>query len=152
MSDIQIRVLAHNIRSLWNVGSFFRTADAFDVEKLHLTGYTATPPRREISKTAIGAEEWIDWEYTENPLEVIADLKKEGWTIVGLELTDNAIVLSEYSPPKKVCLVLGHEVTGVSKEILDTCDATVMIPMLGKKESLNVSVATGIALHQMRSN
>jgi len=147
MNDGKIRVLAHNIRSLWNVGSFFRTADAFGVEKLYLTGYTATPPRREISKTAIGAEEWIDWEYTEDPIKLISALKADGWTIVALELTDSAQSINDYVAPAKTCLVLGHEVTGVSEEILSVCDDTVMIPMLGKKESLNVSVATGIALY-----
>jgi len=151
MNDGKIRVLAHNIRSLWNVGSFFRTADAFGVEKLYLTGYTATPPRREISKTAIGAEEWIDWEYTEDPIKLISALKADGWTIVALELTDSAQSINDYVAPAKTCLVLGHEVTGVSEEILSVCDDTVMIPMLGKKESLNVSVAAGIALGRMRN-
>lgn len=146
----EIVLVAHNIRSLWNVGSFFRTADAFDVSKLYLTGYTATPPRREISKTAIGAQDWIDWEYNKDPLEVIQNLREQGWKIVGLEIADNAIPASEYKSPDKVCLVVGHEVTGIPEEILGLCDDVIMIPMLGKKESLNVSVATGIALHAIR--
>ena len=150
--NTQIILLAHNIRSLWNVGSFFRSSDAFDVEKIYLTGYTATPPRREISKTAIGAEQWVKWEYQKDPLELINHLQNEGWSIVGLELADDAIPLSEYEPPEKVCLVLGHEVTGISEEILKVCNDTVMIPMLGKKESLNVSVALGIALDRIRNH
>ncbi len=151
MSDCEIVVLAHNIRSLWNVGSLFRTGDAFSVQKIYLTGYTATPPRREISKTAIGAEEWMHWEYQEDPKVLISTLKNDGWTIVALEKTDDATALSEYVRPAKVCLVLGHEVTGVEKDLLELCDATVMIPMHGEKESLNVSVATGIALDRLRN-
>lgn len=152
MSNTQIILLAHNIRSLWNVGSFFRTADAMQVEKIYLTGYTAVPPRREISKTAIGAEDWIDWEYQEDPIATISTLKKGGWKIVGLELTDNAQKVSEYESPEKVCLVLGHEVTGVPEEIIKLCDDVIYIPMHGKKESLNVSVAAGIALDRLRNS
>lgn len=147
-----IVLLAHNIRSLWNVGSFFRTSDAFGVKKIYLTGYTAVPPRREISKTAIGAEEWIEWEYQEDPQDVIKELKNDGWTIVALELTDSAQSINEYIPSDKTCLVLGHEVTGVPANILEACDATVMIPMMGKKESLNVSVAAGIALSHLKKH
>ncbi len=141
--------MAHNIRSLWNIGSLFRTSDCFGVEKLYLTGYTATPPRREISKTAIGAEEWIEWEYEKDPIKVIKQKKKDGYRIVALELTDDAINLSDYSPPEKACLIIGHEVTGVPKDLLKLTDDTIMIPMLGKKESLNVSTAAGIALHHI---
>jgi 23S rRNA (guanosine2251-2'-O)-methyltransferase len=144
-----ITLLAHNIRSLWNVGSLFRTCDCFGVEKLYLSGYTACPPRREISKTALGAEEWIPWEYEKDPREVIKQKKKEGYRVVALEITDGATSISDYQPPEKICLILGHEVTGVPKELLALADDTVSIPMLGKKESLNVSVATGIALHTL---
>ena len=143
--------MAHNIRSLWNVGSFFRTADAFAVEKLYLTGYTATPPRREISKTAIGAEEWIPWEQRDDVKALLRELQNSGWNIVGLELTDDAIALGDYKVKEKTCLVLGHEVTGISPEILSLCDEKIMIPMLGQKESLNVSVAAGIALNGLRN-
>ncbi|MFA7682485.1 MAG: RNA methyltransferase [Candidatus Peribacteraceae bacterium] len=144
-------LLAHNIRSLWNVGSLFRTCDAFGIEKLYLTGYTAVPPRREISKTAIGAEEYVAWEHADNPLKCIKKLKKEGYTIVALEQTSDATELSQYKAPEKICLVVGHEVTGVPKEILDQCDDSVEIPMLGTKESINVAVAAGIALHHLRN-
>jgi len=145
-----IVLLAHNIRSLWNVGSFFRTADAFGVEKLYLTGYTGLPPRREISKTALGADEWIPWEQRENPQDVIEELRADGWRIVALELTKTAQDISEYSPPDKVCLLVGHEVTGVPKKLLDLCDDQVQIPMRGRKESLNVAVAAGVALYHLR--
>ncbi len=146
----KITLLAHNIRSLWNVGSFFRTADAFGVEKIYLSGYTALPPRREISKTAIGAEEWIEWEHAEDPVQIIKKLQDEGWKVVGLEITEGAVSINEYTAPEKVCLLVGHEVSGVPDELLSLCDDVVYIPMHGKKESLNVSVATGIALQHLR--
>jgi len=144
-----IVLLAHNIRSLWNVGSFFRTADAFGVEKIYLTGYTGLPPRREISKTALGADEWIPWEHRDDPMEVIEELKKDGWKIVALELTNKATNLSDYKTPEKICLIVGHEVTGVPQELLSLADHHLQIPMEGQKESLNVSVAAGIALHHL---
>ncbi len=145
-----ICLLAHNIRSLWNIGSLFRTADAMGVEKIWLTGYTATPPRREISKTAIGADEWIAWEYERDALEVVRSLKQNGWKVVGLEITKTSTPLREYKPDGNTCLVIGHEITGVPDEILKECDDVVHIPMNGKKESLNVAVAAGIALHHLR--
>ena len=144
-----ITLIAHNIRSLWNVGSLFRTSDCFGVEKLYLTGYTATPPRREISKTAIGAEEWIPWEQADDPKEVIEQKRKDGYRIVALELTDDAVEIAKYEPPEKVCLIIGHEVTGVSDDLLKLADDVIKIPMFGKKESLNVSVATGITLNHL---
>ena len=147
----RVILLAHNIRSLWNVGSFFRTADAMGIEKIYLAGYTAQPPRREISKTAIGAEDWIDWEDKEDPIQAINDLKEDGWKVVGLELEEGAQKIADYSPTEKICLVLGHEVTGVPEEIIKLCDDVVYIPMHGKKESLNVSVALGIALDRLRN-
>jgi tRNA G18 (ribose-2'-O)-methylase SpoU len=145
-----IRLLAHNVRSLWNVGAFFRTCDALKVEHLYLTGYTGTPPRKEISKTAIGADETVPFSSAKDPLEVLQELKSQGWQIVALELTKDAVHIEKFTPENKVCLVVGHELEGVSPEILAICDATVMIPMLGTKESLNVAVATGIALHRLR--
>ncbi|OGJ70764.1 hypothetical protein A2454_06530 [Candidatus Peribacteria bacterium RIFOXYC2_FULL_55_14] len=151
LMERSIVLLAHNIRSLWNVGSFFRTADAFGVAKLYLTGYTGLPPRREISKTALGADEWIPWEYREDPKEVITELREKGWNIVALEITEDAQDIAKYSPPEKVCLLVGHEVTGVPKDLLSLCDDRVQIPMQGKKESLNVAVAAGIALHHFRA-
>jgi tRNA G18 (ribose-2'-O)-methylase SpoU len=135
---------------MWNVGSFFRTSDAFAVEKIFLTGYTAYPPRKEITKTAIGAEEWVEWEHHANPLDILKELKQDGWTPVALELTSTAEDLLVTHLPKKVCLIVGHELSGVPPEILSLCDCTVKIPMLGKKESLNVAVAAGIALHHLR--
>lgn len=146
-----IVLLAFNIRSLWNVGSLFRTCDAFGVEKLILAGYTAAPPRREISKTALGAEETVPWEQHQDPKKAIAKFKKQGFTIVALEQARGAVDLNAFASPSKVCLIVGHEVLGVPKELLKLCDAIVHIPMHGKKESLNVAVAAGIALHHVCS-
>jgi tRNA G18 (ribose-2'-O)-methylase SpoU len=146
----KIRVLAHNVRSLWNVGSFFRTCDAFAVEKIYLTGYTAMPPRLEISKTAIGAENVVPWEHAKDALKIALAHKEEGWGIAALEICDRAVDLSSYAPPDRVLLIVGHELSGVPEEILAVSDAVVKIPMLGKKESLNVAVAAGIALYSLR--
>lgn len=146
----RISLFAHNIRSMWNVGSFFRTSDAFAVEKIYLTGYTAFPPRKEISKVAIGAEEHVAWEQSEDPIPVLKLLKEEGWTLVALEITPTSVMLSDYKPGEKVCLILGHELTGVPEDILSLCDDVIAIPMLGHKESLNVAVAAGVALHHLR--
>lgn len=133
------------------MGSLFRTSDAFSVKKIFLTGYTAAPPRREISKTALGAEETVPWEKIDDPAKVIAKLKKQGFAIVALEQARGAKDLAKYEPPTKICLIVGHEVLGVPKELLKLCDDVVHIPMLGQKESLNVAVAAGIALHVLRS-
>lgn len=151
MSERKIRLLAHNVRSLWNVGSFFRTCDAMKVEKLYLTGYTGNPPRNEITKTALGAEEWVEWEHAEDPLPIIRSLKDDGWQIVALELTTDAVDLSTFTPSDKICLIVGHEVDGVPASVYDLCDAATQIPMLGHKESLNVAVAAGIALYAIRN-
>ena len=146
----KIRVIAHNIRSLWNVGSLFRTCDAMDIEKLYLTGYTGLPPRKEITKTALGAEEFVPWEHRDEPLDVLRELKAEGFLIVSLEQTERSVPLLDFSPTYPLCLLLGNEIKGVREDLLDASDAIVSIPMLGKKESLNVAVAAGIALHALR--
>ncbi len=145
-----IRLLAHNVRSLWNVGSFFRTSDAFQVECIYLTGYTGCPPRKEITKTALGAEETVPWEKHEDPVSVVQTLKQDGWEIASLELTPDATELGDFKPGKKVCLLVGHERSGVPEELLTLSDHIVKIPMLGEKESLNVAVAAGIALYHVR--
>lgn len=152
MTDRTIVLVAHNIRSLWNVGSFFRTADAFALAHVYLTGYTSAPPRKEISKTAIGADEWIPWSKEFDVQTVLADVKKRNFTIVSLELTSQSIDLASIVLPQTspVCLVVGNEILGVPEEVLSRSDIIARIPMLGKKNSLNVSVATGIALNHFR--
>lgn len=148
--DRHLRLLAHNVRSLWNVGSFFRTCDAMGVERIYLTGYTGHPPRKEITKTAIGAEEFVAWEHHVDPVPVVDALRGEGWKIVALEITESAVDLADFPSFDKTCLVVGHELTGVPDAILERADAVIKIPMLGQKESLNVAVAAGIALYWCR--
>lgn len=146
----RLRLLLPNIRSLWNVGSMFRSSDAFGVEFVHLAGYTGTPPRKEIAKTALGAEAWVPWDHHADPVEIADKLLADGWRLVALELTPDAVPLSELPPAPKTCVVVGHELSGVEPELLKRCAAKGKIPMGGLKESLNVSVATGIALYQLR--
>lgn len=121
------------------------------VEKIYLTGYTGHPPRKEIAKVALGADETVPFEVAPDPLPILKALKDDGWEIVALELLPNAEKLKDFVPKEKTCLVVGHEVDGVPDDIQSLCDRSVMIPMLGQKESLNVAVATGIALYELRS-
>lgn len=139
----------HNIRSLHNVGAAFRSADAFGVHKIWLSGYTPTPPRPEITKTAIGAEDHVEWEKIDDIQTALSNLKEEkNYTIVGLEQTDKSQFLNEYPlPDAPICLILGNEVTGIDEELLPYLDAAVEIPQFGMKHSLNVSVAAGVALY-----
>jgi tRNA G18 (ribose-2'-O)-methylase SpoU len=150
MTQTSIHLLAHNIRSLWNVGSLFRTCDGLGVEKIYLTGYTGHPPRKEITKTALGAEEFVAWEHRDEPMHVIEELKEDGFQIVSLEQTATSISIDEFDPKYPLCLILGNELDGVRDDILEASDTVLEIPMLGKKESLNVSVAAGIALHALQ--
>lgn len=138
--------LLENIRSLVNVGSAFRTADAFLVEKIMLTGFTGRPPHREIQKTALGATESVDWEYYEKSTSILSQLKQEGYIIIAIEQTDQSISLLEFQPKKeeKYCFIFGNEVAGVSEEALQYVDSSIEIPQYGTKHSLNISVAVGI--------
>ena len=138
----------HNIRSLHNVGAAFRCADAFGVKELWLSGYTPVPPRPEITKTAIGAEEHVSWEKIEDEIGAITELKENGYLVLGLEQTDSSVLIRDFDTKEKpVCLILGNEVTGIDKKILPHLDAAVEIPQFGMKHSLNVSVAAGVALY-----
>lgn len=142
-------VLLDKIRSMYNVGSFFRTSDGAGISKLILTGYTATPPRKEISKTALHADEHIPWEHFENVMDAVLALKQEGFTIVSIEKNDNSTDFREIELGhlEKVCFVFGNEVEGVAKEVLDQSDYIIHLPMLGIKESLNVAVSGGAILY-----
>lgn len=144
-----IYVLLNNIRSLHNVGSIFRTSDGAGVTKLFLCGQTGFPPRTEITKTAIGAEETVNWEYNIDPIECITKLKEKGIAMVALEQTETSQDFHNFKPDGPVCLVVGNEIDGVNHEILDLCDSAIEIPMHGKKQSLNVSVAFGIAIYEL---
>lgn len=138
----------HDIRSLHNVGAAFRNADAFGIQQLWLSGFTPTPPRPEITKTAIGAEEHVSWKKVENEIEQIHQLKKNGYKILALEQTNSSIAIHDYAISENpVCLILGNEVTGVDEQLLPEIDAAVEIPQFGMKHSLNVSVASGVALY-----
>lgn len=138
----------HDIRSLHNVGAAFRSADAFGIKELWLSGFSPVPPRPEITKTAIGAEENVSWKQIQSIPEAVQQLKSDGYTIVGLEQTTTSKLLHQYKlPSKKICLVLGNEVTGIGEEMIPHLDASVEIPQFGIKHSLNVSVAGGVALY-----
>ncbi len=141
-----IVIILDNVRSALNVGSAFRTADAFALEHIFLCGITAKPPHREILKTAIGASQTVDWTYYENVLEAVKDCKAKGYEILGAEQTDKSTLLQDYKldKEKKYAIVMGNEVKGISDEILPYLDTCLEIPQFGTKHSLNVSVATGI--------
>ncbi len=143
-----IIIVLDDIRSLNNIGSVFRTADAFLVEKIVLCGITATPPNKEIHKTALGATETVVWEHNENVLEVITNLKKEGVKVLAVEQVERAVFLQDFKIEKKqkYALVLGNEVYGVSQEAVAICDGCIEIPQLGTKHSLNISVSAGIVV------
>lgn len=142
-------VIAHDIRSLHNVGAIFRSAAAFGVEKLFLTGYTPLPPRKEIAKVALGAERLISWE-TGEISAIIESCKKAGYTVLALEQTPDAQNLADVRQ-KKVALILGNEVTGIDPSVLARCDGSVVIPM-HEKRSLNVSVAAGVAMYALNTS
>ncbi|MEI7792358.1 MAG: RNA methyltransferase [Candidatus Berkelbacteria bacterium] len=146
----KIYLILDNIRSMENVGSIFRTCDAAGVSKLILTGITPRPPRKEIDKTALGAVDTVEWESEDNLQFLISDLKKEGFKIVALEQDSRSIPYTEFlANDQPVALIIGSETEGVQKEILDACDEIIEIPMHGEKNSLNVSVAAGIALYKI---
>lgn len=148
----EVAMLLHNIRSTHNVGSIFRTADAAGVSRIFLSGYTPTPldrfgrVRKDIAKTALGAEKYVPWEHSVSSARLIAKLKKEGWDIVGVEQDTRARDYRSFKTKEKTLFVFGNEVKGLSKEVRKKCDGLIEIPMRGKKESLNVSVAAGIVL------
>lgn len=138
-------IVCQNMRSLFNVGSVFRSADCFGASKIYLTGITGTPPRKEISKVALGAELYLPWEYAKQPLRLIKKLKAEGYTIAALEQAENSESLYKYNPRFPLALILGYEVTGLPKSILKICDHILEIPLHGQKESLNVASAFAVA-------
>lgn len=143
---LPVSIVLDNVRSLHNVGSAFRTCDAFKIEKLFLTGITGTPPHREIEKTALGATHSVSWEYVEKTESVLAVLQQEGYQIVIIEQTSESIPLNKFIPAvgQKYCLVFGNEVNGVSDEAIPFGDVALEIPQHGTKHSLNISVCLGI--------
>lgn len=138
-------IIAHNIRSLYNIGTIFRTSDALGIDKVYLTGYSGHPPSSQISKVALGAENTVPWEHYKNISQLITKLKKQGVKIVALELGHGAVNIFDFKPQFPLALLLGNEVRGVSKALLKKADQIIYLPMYGHKESLNVGVAMGTA-------
>ena len=143
-----IIVVLDNIRSLNNVGSVFRTSDAFLIEKIYLCGITATPPNKEIHKTALGATESVDWEYVEDTLELVNKLKLDNIKVLAIEQAENSTKLNTFYPKEnqKYAVIMGNEVKGVQQDVVNASDLCIEIPQLGTKHSLNISVTTGVVL------
>lgn len=141
-------VVLDNVRSLNNIGSVFRSSDAFLVEKIYLCGITAKPPHKDIQKTALGATDTVNWEYAEDTLTLIEHLKQDGVKIVAVEQAENAVFLNDFSPnvTDKYAVVFGNEVKGVQQEVVTVSDTVIEIPQFGTKHSLNISVSTGVVL------
>ena len=142
-----ITIVLDNVRSALNVGSVFRTSDAFLIEKIVLCGITATPPNKEIRKAALGATNSVNWESEKNTVNAIKKLKKNGHYIIGIEQADKSSKLNNFKLPEKpIVIIMGNEVTGVSQDVIDICDEVIEIPQFGTKHSLNISVTTGIVV------
>ncbi len=143
-----ISVVLDNVRSMNNTGSVFRTADAFRIEHIYLCGITATPPHRDIHKTALGAEDSVDWTYCENTSDCVRQLKKQGYKVFSVEQAEGSIMLNNFKAGKedKIAVVFGNEVEGVADDVIELSDGCIEIPQFGTKHSLNISIATGIVL------
>lgn len=148
---IPVVVILENIRSAYNVGSVFRAADAFLIEAIYICGYTAKPPHKEITKTALDAQNSVDWKYFENTKPAIADLKKRDYKIYAIEQVENSLSLEKFSQlnQNKIAFIFGNEVLGVEHETIELCDGCIEIPQFGMKHSLNISVAAGIVLWEV---
>jgi 23S rRNA (guanosine2251-2'-O)-methyltransferase len=147
--SLPVRVLLDNVRSLYNVGSFFRTADAASIEKLHLCGITGRPPKKALTKTALGAEETVPWEHAWEAAPVLRALREQGYELAAIETSSHAVDLFDWAPRFPVCVIFGHEVDGIQPEISALSDTHVRIPMLGVKHSLNVATAGGVVLYEL---
>ncbi len=151
VTKLPVYVILNSIRSNYNVGSIFRTSDGVMIEKLYLCGYTPHPPKKEILKTALGSTESVNWEYVEDAKEIVLRLKNEGVTICALEQTNKSIPHYNLKPSDfPICLLIGNEITGVSQNLIDLCDVSIEIPQYGIKQSLNVAVAYGVAIFELR--
>lgn len=151
IEKIKTAVWLPDIRSGWNVGAFFRTADSLGIDKIFLSGFTPYPPHKEISKTALDADEFVDWSYFSETKNCLKYLKKNNIKLIAMELTDDAVEISSEIFSSPCCLVMGNEITGVSDEILSACDEVVYIPMKGRKQSMNVSIAGSIGMWELTS-
>ncbi len=146
-------IILDNIRSLNNIGSVFRTSDAFLIEKIYLCGITATPPHKDIHKTALGSTDTVDWEYVENTINLVKKLKDNGVKVIAIEQAENATMLNQFTPEAKTtyALVFGNEVKGVSQNVVSLSDIVIEIPQYGTKHSLNISVSTGVVIWDLFS-
>ncbi len=149
LTHIPVSVLLENVRSMFNVGSFFRTADAAGIECLYLAGITAYPPKPQLSKTALGAEDTVARKYSRNGLDFVEDLRVRGHEIAAIETSARSIDLFDWQPRFPVCVLFGHEVDGLSPEALQLADTHIRIPMLGTKHSLNVATAGGVVMFEL---
>jgi 23S rRNA (guanosine2251-2'-O)-methyltransferase len=148
---VPVTIILDDVRSMFNVGSIFRTADAFLIEKILLCGITPTPPHRDIHKTALGATESVDWEYHKNVIDAVINLKRKGYKIYGIEQTDESIALDEVETNHndKIAMILGNEVAGINNKVIELLDKSIEIPQFGTKHSLNVSIAAGICIYKV---
>ncbi|MCD6109437.1 RNA methyltransferase [bacterium] len=144
-----IVAILDNIRSLYNVGAMFRTSDGLMLKKIYLCGMTGIPPRKEIEKTSLGASQTVPWEYRKKTIDIVKELKEEGYQIIALELTDPPMHYAKANFSFPVALIVGHEINGVSDEVMNEVDLSISIPMLGRANSLNVATAYGIATYQI---
>lgn len=144
-----VSLLLHNVRSMYNVGAFFRTADGAGIEHLYLSGITARPPKKELAKTALGAEERVAWTGTDDAVKTISDLQGRGYEIAAIETTAHAVDIFDWRPKFPVCVLFGHEVEGLESSLLGACDTHVRIPMLGLKHSLNVATAGAVIMYEL---
>jgi 23S rRNA (guanosine2251-2'-O)-methyltransferase len=149
LAPLPVSVLLHNVRSLYNVGAFFRTADAVRLERLYLSGITAAPPDLRIAKTALGAEQTVSWARIGSPAATIDALRDQHVEIAAIETSLHAVDLFDWRPGFPVCVLFGHEVDGLDADLLERCDTHVRIPMLGLKHSLNVATAGGVVLYEL---
>lgn len=149
ITTLPVAVLLDDVRSLYNVGAFFRTADACAAERLYLCGITGAPPKKELSKTALGADETVRWEHHWDPLAAARLLREQHYQLAAIETHLNAVDLYDWQPAFPVCVIFGHEVDGVRPQLSELCDVHVRIPMLGKKHSLNVATAGGVVLFEL---
>ena len=145
-----ITIVLDNVRSALNVGSVFRTSDAFVIEKIILCGITACPPNKEIRKAALGSTESVEWEYVKDTIDAVQQLIKEGYHVVAIEQADKSTQLNEFELPKKpIAIIMGNEVNGVAQEVINECNTVIEIPQFGTKHSLNISVTTGIVIWEL---
>jgi len=151
VNKLPVTVVLNSIRSSYNVGSIFRTSDGAMIEKLYLCGYTPHPPKKEVLKTALGSQDSVTWEFEEDPIKVVKELKQKGYIICALEQTDSHLSYAELKKSNlPLCLIVGNEISGVTQELIDLCDVSIEIPQFGIKQSLNVAVAYGIAIFELR--